>query len=663
MRAVFWMASGHSAMMNNLALAFNLGVIGFFLAIVPLLPRERTWSRFLVVCVVLGLWVRYLVWRCTATAPPELASAAGVFFFVALAIEGLMFLCLVIFLTTLSRWADRSQEADRYEKRLRRLPPERLPTVDVFIATYNEGQEIVERGILAAKNLDYPRFQVWVLDDGRRDWLRDLCAARNVGYIRRSDNRHAKAGNVNHALTLTHGELFVVFDADFTAHRNFLYRTVGFFFADPRIAIVQTPQHFFNPDVFQVNLGLSAVMQDNEREWYDVILASRDAWDSAFCCGTSAVFRRDAIEGIGGIATESVTEDIHTSMKLLLRGHLTRYLNERLSLGLAPESAKSLLIQRRRWARGHIQLLVLMVRDLASKLTFRQWLFFTPLHYLLDFPCRLLFALLPVVYLWTGWSHFYVHSTAELVAYQGPTILAAFFICRWLIPHARVPLLSSATSFYLSARIFPTVVESLIKPFGTPFRVTPKGRAKASEGGDPMAIWGLLLLIVLTIGGITVGCRRAGQFHNVAGPLIATCWALCNLVLFGLVLLSVLQRPRLRGEERFPIGRPGTLAASGQTRSCLVIDLSLTGGLLGGAGDLKVGERVRFSVDGVGPLSATVVRKNGDKVGIHFAELAATDRDKLIIYLYTSGFCNQVQEVNPSQVLQRLLKEAVLGPA
>jgi cellulose synthase (UDP-forming) len=654
---------GDHAMMEHLALAINVAVVGFFLAVVPLLPWERTWSRSLVVFVVLALWVRYLVWRWTATAPPELASAAGAFFLVALLIEGLMFLCLTVFLLTLSRRADRSGEADRYEKWLRRLPPERLPTVDVFLPTYNEGRELVERGIVAAKALDYPRFRVWVLDDGRRDWLRDLCAARNVGYIRRPDNLHAKAGNINHALTLTNGELFVVFDADFTAHRNFLYRTVGFFFADPRVAIVQTPQHFFNPDVFQVNLGLSNVIQDNEREWYDVVLASRDAWDCAFCCGTSAVFRRDAIGEIGGIATESVTEDIHTSLKLLLRGRLTRYLNERLSLGMAPENARSLLIQRRRWARGHIQLLVLMARDLPSKLTFRQWLFFTPFHYLLDFPTRLLFALLPLLYLWTGWSHFYVNSTAELIAYQGPTILAAFFVCRWLIPHARVPLLSAATSFYLSARIFPTVVQSLIKPFGAPFRVTPKVRGNLAENGDPLAIWGIALLIAVTVGGIIAGCRSPGQFYCQAGPMIAICWALCNLVLFGLVLVALSQRPRLRGEERFPIGRPGSLAARGLTRSCFVVNLSLTGAMVGGAGDLGVGETVRLSLDSVGALPATVVRKAGDKIGVRFADLAAADRDRLVVYLYTSGFCNQVREMNPFRALWRLLKGAVLGPA
>ena len=134
------------------------------------------------------------------------------------------------------------------------------------------------------------------------------------------------------------------------------------------------------------------------------------------------------------------------------------------------------MIQRRRWARGSIQLMYLMIRRFGEGLTFRDWVFFFPLHYLLDFPCRILFALLPLVYLWTGYTHFYVKSTAELMAYQGPTLIWRRF-CWALADTARpAPLLSAATSLYLSARIFPAVVSALIKPFGEPFRVTPKGK-------------------------------------------------------------------------------------------------------------------------------------------------------------------------------------------
>src|SRR5207244_980814 len=119
-----------------------------------------------------------------------------------------------------------------WETWLRSLPPERVPAVDVFLPTYNEGLDVVERSIVAARNLDYPRFTVWVLDDSRRDWLRDYCAAKGVAYLRRPDNRHAKAGNINHALGRTEAPLIAILDADFAPRRNYLYRTVGLFYSD-----------------------------------------------------------------------------------------------------------------------------------------------------------------------------------------------------------------------------------------------------------------------------------------------------------------------------------------------------------------------------------------------------------------------------------------------
>ena len=192
----------------------------------------------------------------------------------------------------LSRKVDRSAEADRHEAELRRCPAELLPSVDVFIPTYNEGPEVVERSILAALQIDYPRFQVWVLDDGGRDWLAAFCAENGAGYVHRRERSDAKAGNLNHGLSVSQGESFAIFDADFAPRRDFLYRTVGFF-SDPRIGIVQTPQHFFNRDPIQHNLGLSEVLPDEQRLFFDVIAPCRDAWDMPPSAAAHAASRGD----------------------------------------------------------------------------------------------------------------------------------------------------------------------------------------------------------------------------------------------------------------------------------------------------------------------------------------------------------------------------------
>ena len=140
---------------------------------------------------------------------------------------------LILYLTFL-RTSDRRMEADKHEARLRASLPLGLPEVDVYIPTYNEPIEILEKTITGALCLDYPRFQIWVLDDGRRPWLRELCRDKGVGYLTRPDNVHAKAGNINHALTKTSAPFVAVFDADFIPQRNFLMRTMGFF-DDPKI--------------------------------------------------------------------------------------------------------------------------------------------------------------------------------------------------------------------------------------------------------------------------------------------------------------------------------------------------------------------------------------------------------------------------------------------
>jgi cellulose synthase (UDP-forming) len=303
----------------------------------------------------------------------------------------------------------------------------------------------------------------------------------------------------------------------------------------------------------------------------------------------------------------------------------------------------------------------LMFRQCGMGLTLLQWLFFLPYHYLVDFPSRLLFILLPLIYLLTGLSHFYVTSTAELLAYQGPMIIGTLLLNRWLFPHARVPLVSSAISSYLSGRMFPTILKSVFKPFGAPFRVTPKGKADLNERGDPVAARWITVLIILTVGAIIVGCYSPEKFYSTAGLLFAVFWALSNLLILMMTLLCVLRRTRQRGEERFPIGRPGSLTAKGRARICSVVDLSLTGALLDSAGDLEMGETIRLSLNGAGNFAGKVVRKLGNKAGILFNDVAETDRDRLIVYLYTSGFSNEVQELKPFQVLWRLLKESIAG--
>jgi biotin carboxyl carrier protein len=205
----------------------------------------------------------------------------------------------------------------------------------------------------------HPDLRVWVLDDGARDWVRALAADLGARYLSRVKGRHAKAGNVNNGLrhALSTGrrpEFVLLLDADFVPARRILRRTLPLF-APPDVGIVQTPQHFFNADPLQRNLLATRTWPDEQRFFFNVLLPCKDAWGAAFCCGTSAVLRVAALEAAGGMATETVTEDMLTTFRMEEHGWRTVFLNERLSLGLAPEGLAEYVTQRSRWCLGTLQ--------------------------------------------------------------------------------------------------------------------------------------------------------------------------------------------------------------------------------------------------------------------------------------------------------------------
>jgi cellulose synthase (UDP-forming) len=637
-----------------------LALVGFFLSVAPYLPKDRSWARTLMVAVGLTACLRYLVWRFTDTVwPADLLTAAGAWYLFLYAYEVLAFLTQFLLHLVLTRVTNNSPLADRYEAELRSMSAEQLPSVDVFVCTFNEEMDVVERTIVAALAIDYPNFKVWVLDDGKRDWLRDWCVLKGAGYIRRPDNRHAKAGNINHALGVTDGELFAVLDADFAPFRNFLYRTVGFF-RDTRVAIVQTPQHFFNPDPMQLNLGLADAWPDDQRLFFDVILPARDAWDCAWCCGSCSVQRRSDIAAIGGVPTDSITEDLLSTVVLLRKGRVTRYLNERLSMGLSPENLKGFFAQRERWCRGNLQTLFLETGPLAPGLPILKRLLFLPVDWVVHYVTRLLTILVPILYLWTGLGPFLIPSLEDLLAYQVPVFLALWGVIHWFAPHSYLPVLSTASSLFGSFRIVPAGLFTLIKPFGTPFRVTPKGSSIRFAFGDMVILSMTILLMLLTIGGL-IKNRIAPVEVSQGGAVrfIAELWALVNVVLLALAALIALESPRPRREERFPTDEPARFLLGKNEVHCRLVDLSVSGALLSAAEPAAVGASLRVEIAGVGWVPARVVRVQGERFGVQFEEVSAEERDRLIHAIYSAGRLNAVRTLSGWRVLFGVARRVV----
>lgn len=619
-------------------------VAGAIYVLGPTLPIARTWVRVLVFMTVWSLVLRYLDWRIFTTVLP----ADGAWYelgwvYFCFAVEMFAYGDALILYLAFLRTSDRRAEADAHEARLRALPPDSLPSVDVYIATYNEPFDVLEKTITGALCLDYPNFNVWVLDDGRRPWLKDFCEAKGAGYITRPDNAHAKAGNINHALTKTNAEFVALFDADFIVQRNFLMRTMGFFF-DHKIGIVQLPHTFYNPDPMQTNLAVHKTLPDDQRFFFEAIMPSRDAWDAAFCCGSNSVTRREALRSIGdALPTESITEDQLLSLMLLRKGYVTRYLCERLAYGLAPEGLQAFFIQRRRWARGALQILYLATGPLGKDLTLMQRLLFMPTHWLSQSLTFVLAPLVPLIFLWTGVLPMVNVTLEGVISYIIPVILAVVGgICLYA-PKQYFPLAMQVLGTFQSFKLLPSIFLTLIKPFGHAFKVTPKGSGARTEQYDKEVFWTAAVLMALTVLGIVINVIPEWRII-VQGALIPVVagWSIYNVIVLFLVCMMALQGTTHRSEERFAYDEPVWIIGPGSARTLgRLRDLSLSGaGILvnqGRAFRTHSGEPLKVFVSEVGFIPGRIVRHNGPLIGIAFDLGSSVERDLLIRKLFTSG--------------------------
>ena len=455
-------------------------------------------ARRLILTLTLLLYVRYMVWRgiYTINADDWGTLALG---WTVYGAELYGFIQVLLFAYHV--W-------NPLERQL--LPLTKYPTVDVFVTVVNEPLHILRRTLVGCLQQTYPqeRYQVHILDDGNREDLRILAHDLGCGYIRRCDRTHAKAGNLNHALTRTSRELVAIFDVDHVPTRNFLRETVGFF-EDRQVAFVQTPHHFYNPDIFQKNLRLERSLANEQSLFYRVLQAGRDRHNCAFFAGSCGLFRRGPLQEIGGFRTETVTEDIHTSMTLHARGYRSCYLNKVLAVGLSPESFDSFIKQRTRWAMGHVQLLFRSNPFLLPGLTIHQRLgYFASIWYFLHGLPRLISLIAPLFALILG----IIPITADvwsLVHFFGAYYVATVLMLKVVDKGTRNAFWSDVYETAGSVALSWALVKTMLRPWKSrPFVITPKGRQQANRGiADFKYVIPHLLLFGLLIAGVTTGIR------------------------------------------------------------------------------------------------------------------------------------------------------------
>ncbi|MDX0468559.1 glycosyltransferase [Sinorhizobium medicae] len=652
-----------------LALAPTLLVLAFFLLGPFNWSRHKSWARAVTCVFVAAIALRYLIWRFTETVLPYPTDGANFYWvwFVFIA-EFLAFSEVVLFLILMSRYVDRSSEADDLERKFFAGNERELPAVDVFIPTYNEPLDVLERTIVGALALDHPKdkLKVYVLDDGRRDWLKTFCEGRGAIHVTRSDNAHAKAGNMNNGLRASSGDFIAVFDADFVPYRGFLRRTLPFFL-DETIGIVQTPQHFFNVDPIQSNLGLENLWPDEQRLFFDEIAPSRDGWDVSFCCGSCSIARRKAVDAIGGFPTESITEDLLTTLSMLNRGFKTRYLNERLSMGLAAENLTGYFVQRERWCQGGIQTLYLHNGPLRGPgLSLFQRVMFLPMSWLVQYLVRFIVLLIPIVYLWFGALPLYFTDVADYVSNQVPLLAAYFLLMFWLTPTRYLPLVSTAVGTFSTFRMLPTVLSSLVRPFGKPFKVTPKGSSNEENSFDAYTFTWIAGFIVVTALGLLINivpetARIEGSFSA-----IAALWSGINIVVLIIASLICFEKPR-RLLQAFKLDE----AVKVDGVEGRLVSLSLDKAVVAVSTETRFkSTKVGLNIEGFAPLEADLkqvtqrrgdITRTGDKqryyLHLHY-DLRGAERDKMIVKLYTGRYSRDVPDIDKIAVSVNLLLRA-----
>ncbi len=516
-------------------------------------PQPQIWSQRLIVGILIILTLRYVLWRSLSTLnlvdPLNGVFSLGLFF-----AEMLMLLNSTIQLFFMLNIKEHHREADM--KSLAVFSGMFVPFVDILIPTYNEPVFILRRTIIACQALDYVNKEIYLLDDTNRSEMRILAAELGCYYIIRSDNSYAKAGNLNHAIAQTNGELIVVFDADFIATKNFLTRTVGFF-QDEKIALVQTPQSFYNADPIARNLGLENVLTHESEVFHRQIQASRDSSGSAICAGTSFVVRRSALEKIGGFVTESLSEDYFTGIRLSAQGYRLVYLNEKLSAGLAAENIAAYATQRLRWGQGTLQALFIKSNPLKIPgLTFMQRLAsLAGLLYWFGNISRVYFLLIPLAY-----SFFHVipirSTAAELLFFLLPYYLVNIATFSWLNYRSCSALLSDIYSLIICFPLAVNTIQVMIHPFAKGFKVTPKGIAKKRYTFNWNLALPLIILFIATAVSLWQNLNIAPEStQQITGINLGCIWSVYNLIMIGITLLILLDAPKADMYEWFDLRR------------------------------------------------------------------------------------------------------------
>lgn len=470
------------------------------------------------------------------------------------------------------------------------VPPEEYPDVDVFIATYNEPVDLLYKTVNGCVHMKYPdknKVHIYLCDDGRRAEVRELAQQMGVGYLDREDNQGAKAGNLNHAMSVTNSPLIATFDADMVPQNHFLMVMAAYFVDQEmknreldekdriKLGFIQSPQSFYNPDLFQFNLFSEGRIPNEQDYFYKDVQVARNKSNSVIYGGSNTLIAREALEAVGGFYTGSITEDFATGILIQKKGFICYAINTVLASGLSPTSLKSLINQRVRWARGCIQtgrkmhLLLSRNLKLAQKSNYLAsvWYWYASWKRLIYIMSPLLFSVFGVMVVKC--------SLVEVLIFWLPMYISSNVCLKMMSRNIRT---AKWTNLYETV-IFPyLLIPVLLETFGISmkkFKVTKKGGAESEETN----IWHAVphfVLVILSVIGIT-NCVRWTFKTGRIDYFVILFWLVLNMYNLVMSLFFVMGRRVVRNAERQSVTMNCVVKTAYEQEAGTTIDISESG--------------------------------------------------------------------------------------
>jgi len=397
--------------------------------------------------------------------------------------------------------------------------------VDIFITVAGEPVAFVEKTAKAAKDLNYPKKKIYILNDGyiaqKDNWEEIEQLAKRIGVqcITRKTPGGAKAGNINNALRQTKGQLVAILDADMVPHNNFLSELVPYF-VNERVAFVQSPQYYKNNEENNITAGA----WEQQNFFFGPIMQGKDKLNAAFICGTNVVVRRKALLEVGGVNEQNIAEDFLTSLFIHQRKWQSVYVPEVHCEGLAPEDLLSYYKQQHRWARGSLEILFRFNPFFRKGLTFEQrFQYLLSALYYLNGIIVLIDIIMPVLYLYFGVQPV-AATTTSFALFFIPYIYFSFYTIYIAsgesITFRAISFSQSSWTLQLSA------LYSLLRGKKVQFAVTSKQK---KVGNFLFLIYPHLLYVIIAITGVIINIFRFG-----VDPAVTTnsAWVIINIVFF-----------------------------------------------------------------------------------------------------------------------------------